>query len=102
MLIVAALLQVLIVVLINLQQVGKDLLGAHIGEGLTLRFRAKLFAQLQRLSLAFHDRRSSADSMYRIQYDASAIKDYLVSGILPTLAAAVSLGSMVYVTARLD
>ena len=102
LLVVAGVLQLLIVFLGQLQQLGAYVLRTYAGEGLTLRFRARLFRHAQRLSLAFHDARGTADALYRIQYDAPAIQWVAVYGLMSFAAALVTLAGMVYVTARID
>src|SRR5205085_9531172 len=67
-----------------------------------LDFRSQLVQQVQRLSLSYHDSRGTADSVYRIQYDASALQNILVDGAIPFVSAAVTLVTMWIVTARLD
>src|SRR6516162_8586818 len=52
-------------------------------EQLVLVFRAKLFLHLQRLSLSYHDASSTANSIYRIQYDAPAIQWIMIDGFIP-------------------
>jgi ATP-binding cassette subfamily B protein len=99
---VAATLQVLVVLLSQLQGLGNYVLRTHIGEGLTLDFRARLFRHVQRLAFSFHDSRGTADTIYRIQYDAPSIQWLTIYGVIPLIAALVTLISMVYVTARFD
>src|SRR5262249_9517077 len=55
------------------------------GERLVLGFRARIFGHLQRLSLAYHDARGAADSVYRLQYDAASIQQLAVGGMIPLL-----------------
>ena len=57
---------------------------------------------MQRLAFSFHDARGTADTIYRIQYDAPAIQWLTIYGVIPLLASAVTLLAMIYVTARLD
>src|SRR5213594_220270 len=45
-----------------------SLVTMYTGEKLLRGFRAQLFRQAQRLSLSYHDRKGTADSLYRIQY----------------------------------
>lgn len=78
------------------------LLRTYTGEKLILAFRSKLFGHAQRLSLSYHDGKGSSDPAYRIQYDAPAIRDLVMNGILPLFNAVVMLAGMVYVTVRLD
>jgi ATP-binding cassette subfamily B protein len=99
---VAAGLLVLVAFLTHLQSLGSYVLGTHTGEWLTLHFRALLFRHVQRLTFAFHDARGTADTIYRIQYDAPAIQWLTIHGVLSLLSLAITLLSMIYVTARLD
>ena len=93
----------LVVVIMSLfQQAGALVLRARTTERLTLAFRARLFRHAQRLSLAFHDMRGSTDSIYRIQYDATAIQSMTVDGVIPLLTSAIAVASMLYVTAKID
>jgi ATP-binding cassette subfamily B protein len=97
----AAALQVLVVLLIHLQALSSYFLSSQIGEALTLAFRARLFGHVQRLSLLYHDSKGTADSIYRIQYDAASIQ-WITLGAIPLVTASVKLLSMIYVIARID
>jgi ATP-binding cassette, subfamily B, bacterial len=101
-LLVAAGLFVLLALLKQLQQFGNLVLTTYAGEKLLLQFRSRLFRHAERLSLAYHDSRGTADSMYRIQYDATAIQTIAVSGLIPFFTATVTIVGMIYVTARID
>jgi ATP-binding cassette subfamily B protein len=101
-LLVAAGLFVLIALLRQLQQFGNLVLSTYTGEKLLLQFRSRLFRHAERLSLAYHDSRGTADSTYRIQYDATAIQSIAVSGLIPFFTATVTVVGMIYVTARID
>ncbi len=93
----------LAVALLNqLQGITSWVLQARTGELLLLRFRSQLFAHAQRLSLKFHDTRGSADSAYRIQYDAMAVQNMAVNGLVPFATSTITLVAMLAVTARLD
>jgi ATP-binding cassette subfamily B protein len=85
-----------------LQSLASSLLQASAGEGMVLDFRSRLFARVQRLSLRYHDSVGTADSAFRIQYDASSVQQLTISGIIPLLTALATLAGMIYVTARLD
>src|SRR5260370_27986601 len=61
----AAFLQVLLVLLGQLQDMGGYVLRTSAGEKMTLDFRSRLFERLQRLSLAFHDMPGTAASISR-------------------------------------
>jgi ATP-binding cassette subfamily B protein len=93
---------VLLALLKQLQQFGNLVLTTYTGEKLLLGFRSRLFRHAERLSLAYHDRRGTADSTYRIQYDAAAVQTIAVAGLIPLITAAVTVAGMVYVTARID
>jgi ATP-binding cassette, subfamily B, bacterial len=99
---VAAGLLVFVVFLTHLQALGSYVLRTHTGEWLTLHFRALLFRHVQRLAFAFHDARGTADTIYRIQYDAPSIQWLTIHGVIPLLTSAITLLSMIYVTACLD
>lgn len=99
---VAAGLAVTVGVLVHLQGLVSWILETATGERLVLRFRARLFAHVQRLSLAYHDSRGTTDSTFRIQYDAPAIQWVLIQGVTPLITSAVLLAGMIAVTARLD
>src|SRR5262249_58924817 len=60
--------------LAQLQTLAMELLGSYTGERLVLRFRGALFRHVQRLSLSYHDVRGTSHSVYRIPYDAPAIR----------------------------
>src|SRR5258708_4384345 len=98
----AAIMQVLLVLVGQLQDMAGYVLRTSTGEKLTLDFRSQLFERLQRLSLAFHDMRGTADSIYRVQYDAPSVQYISIYGAIPLLSAAVTLLATIYVTARID
>ena len=91
-----------IALLTQLQALAASLLRTYTGEKLGLDFRAQLFRQVQRLSLAYHDSRGTSDSVYRIQYDTSAIQYIAIDGVLPFVTAIVTFVSMLYVIVRID
>jgi len=86
----------------QLYGIATSLLGTYTGEKLVLDFRAKLFHHAQRLSVSHHDMRGSADSAYRIQYDAAAIQYVPMDGLIPFITAGFKLATMIYITLRLD
>ncbi len=101
-LLVAAGLFLLIPLLKQLQQFGNLVLSTYAGEKLLLQFRSRLFRHAERLSLAYHDSRGTADSAYRIQYDATAIQNIAIAGLIPFFTAIVTVVGMIYVTAIID
>ena len=60
--------------LLQLQDLLASLLASYAGEKMVLDFRARLVAHAQRLSFSYHDAKGSADSIYRIQTDAMALR----------------------------
>ncbi len=102
LLLVAAVLQVALALLAQLQDTASNVLRTLTGENLTLRFRAKLFRHAQLLSLLFHDMRGTTDSIYRIQYDTPSIQSVSIDGIIPLISAAMKLAGTLYVTFRID
>src|SRR6266571_428125 len=86
----------------QLQALANKLLQTYLGERLVLGFRAQLVHHAQRLSLSYHDSRGTADAVYRVQQDASVLDKILVEGIIPFVAAVITLATMIVVTARLD
>src|SRR5438093_2952875 len=91
-----------VAVLTQFRDFANALLTAYTGEKLLRGFRAQLFRHVQRLSLSYHDTKGTADSTYRIQYDASSIQSIAVEGVIPFIASTFSLIAMIYVTARIN
>lgn len=98
----AALLMLVVALLTQLQSVCTTVLQTYTGERLLLAFRSRVFQHLQLLSLSYHDRTGTADSVYRIQYDAMALQYVAVDGLVSLVSAVVTIASMIYVTARID
>jgi ATP-binding cassette subfamily B protein len=91
------------VALVNqVREFATSLLTTYTGERILREFRAKLFRHVQRLSLSYHDIRGTADSVYRIQYDAAALQDIVVIGLVPFFSSSITLVAMTYVTARIN
>ena len=86
----------------QLQALTTMVLYTYIGEKLVLRFRAKVFLHMERLSLSYHDRKSSSESVYRLQNDASAFSSVVLDGLVPFTTAALTVIAILYVTARID
>ena len=84
------------------QALASTLLRTYVGEKLVLDFRAGLVARMQRVSLSYHDTKGTADSLYRVQYDAPAIQNVMVDGVIPFISAAITLVVMIVVMASLD
>jgi len=95
-------LMVIVSLLTQVQKFGNWLLQTYTGEKLILEFRARLLQHTQRLSLTYHDTKGTADSIYRIQYDAPALEWVVVYGLTPFVNAGFTLAGMIYITALLD
>lgn len=88
--------------LAQLQSMLAMVLRTYTAERLVQDFRARLFQRVQRLSFVFHDKRGASDAAYRIQQDTSSIQHIAIDGVIPFVTSTVTLGSMLYVIARLD
>jgi ATP-binding cassette, subfamily B, bacterial len=86
----------------QLQSMSKSLLRTYTGERLTLHFRAQLFRHAQRLSLAYHDRKGTADANYRIQSDATSVSSVAVDGVIPFISAGITFVAMLAIIANID
>jgi ATP-binding cassette subfamily B protein len=86
----------------QLQRLATAVLGAYAGERLLVEFRARIFRHVQRLSFSYHDTRGTADSVFRINWDAAAIQWIAIHGIPPLVSAACLLVGMVGVVALID
>lgn len=102
MLIFAASLLVAVSLLQQLEGFASWVLQSYTGELLVLRSRARLFQHAQRLSLAYHDRVGTADSLYRIHDDTVPAHYIAVSGLVPLLTSSCVLGGLLLVTALID
>ena len=102
MLSLAAAILVLTAVLGSLLDLVTELLRTYAGERLAQDFRSHLFRHVQRLSLSYHDTAGTADSTYRIQYDAPAIQRVVVDGLIPLLGSATTVVAMIWVTVRIN
>jgi ATP-binding cassette, subfamily B, bacterial len=101
-LILAVALVVIVALLAQLREICSLMLSTYTGEKLVMDFRARLFRHAQRLSFSYHDWRGTADSIYRIQYDAPAVQWITTEGIVPLVTSMVTLVSMIFITALID
>ena len=74
----------------------------RVGQNMVNDLRGALYAHLQRLSLAFHDRQRVGDLLYRITADSFAVQTMIMNGVLPILSAVVLLAGMLIVLFPLD
>jgi ATP-binding cassette, subfamily B, bacterial len=73
-----------------------------VGNRITLDMRARLFRQMQRLSILYHDTKGVTDSTYRVQNDAPWLR-LLVIDTLPQLVTSIlTLTGMIAVMMFLD
>ncbi|MFC1760907.1 ABC transporter ATP-binding protein [Planctomycetota bacterium] len=101
-LIFAAIMQVVIVLLVQLHYLTIYVLQTYTGERMTLNFRKRIFGHIQRLSFAFHDKRGTSDSIYRIQYDTPSLQYISLYGVMPLITSVITLLVMMYVIARIN
>jgi ATP-binding cassette, subfamily B, bacterial len=73
-----------------------------VGQNMVNDLRGALYAHLQRLSLAFHDRQRVGDLLYRITADSFAVQTMIMNGALPILSAVVLLAGMLIILFPLD
>jgi ATP-binding cassette subfamily B protein len=91
-----------VVLLDQCQRLASAVLGAYAGERLLLEFRARIFRHVQRLSFSYHDTRGTADSVFRINWDAAAIQWIAIHGFPPLVSAGCLLAGMVVVVGLID
>ncbi len=89
-------------VLLGALSVASNYVTIDVGQRMVDDFRADLHQHLQRLSLAFHSRRSAGDLIFRLTADTFAIQTLAMNGFFPTVAALVLLLGMLVVMLRLD
>lgn len=95
---VAAGLLLAVALLASVQSLASWLLQTYTGEKLVHDFRGQLLWHVQRLSLAFHDRRGPNDTSYRIQHDAPSVQSILIQGLVPLVTSAFGFVAMLWVT----
>ncbi len=75
---------------------------SKVGNKITLDMRARLFRQLQRLSILYHDTKGVTDSTYRVQNDATWLRQLMVDTVPSMLTSFLTLGGMIAVMVFLD
>ncbi|MGH7047070.1 MAG: ABC transporter ATP-binding protein [Stellaceae bacterium] len=73
-----------------------------VGQNMVNDLRGTLYAHLQRLSLAFHDRQRVGDLLYRVTADSFAVQTMIMNGALPILSAMILLSGMLIILFPLD
>ena len=104
--------QVLVLVAIGILLVGTVLGNAQqllnvwatnkVGNRITLDMRARLFRQMQRLSILYHDTKGVTDSTYRVQYDAPWLRLLVIDTLPPLTTSVFTVVGMIIVTLFLD
>lgn len=93
----SALMVIAIALIENTYNVISSLLSTYTSEKLILNFRTILFNHIQRLSLAYHDSKGSSDALYRIQYDVTKFKTFLLGNLSPLISSFITLVTMLIV-----
>src|SRR5881398_1631720 len=73
-----------------------------VGNRMTLDVRARLFRQMQRLSIAYHDTMGAADSAYRTLNDAPMLRSFGIDSLIPLTTSILTLGAMILVMVYFD
>ena len=73
-----------------------------VGNRMTLEIRDRLFRQMQRLSIAYHDAMGAADSAYRTLNDAPMLRSFGIDSVIPLATSILTLGAMIIVMVFLD
>jgi len=76
--------------------------GVTVGKQLSYDLAGDLFAHLQRLSLRFHARRSTGDSIRRVLIDSGCLSTFVKDAIVPLITSVVMLALMVAILWRLN
>jgi ATP-binding cassette subfamily B protein len=95
--IIATALAIVVALIDNINGFLSWVLGTLTGEKIVLNFRTLLFNHIQRLSLAYHDTKGTSDSMYRIQWDTTSARAFILSQLPSLISAFITLVSMVIV-----
>ena len=94
---IAAGLVILVALIDNIVIVMEWVLATYTGEKLVLNIRSALFNHIQRLSLAYHDKKGTSDALYRVQWDTMSIRSLLISNLSPLLSSCITLIAMISV-----
>ncbi|MFN3651150.1 MAG: ABC transporter ATP-binding protein [Armatimonadota bacterium] len=95
-------LSLLIALVTQAQSLLGSVLTVSTSQRLLRDFRSRLFRHAERLSLAYHTQKGTADTLYRIQNDATALEWIYVDGAIPLLKSSFSLGTMLFVVLQLN
>ena len=73
-----------------------------VGNRMTLDVRARLFRQMQRLSIAYDDTMGAADSAYRTLNDAPMLRSFGIDSMIPLATSILTIGAMILVMVYFD
>src|SRR3954469_4986132 len=73
-----------------------------LGQDLVANLRRETYAHATRLSLRFHGENSAADSVYRLANDTYAVQSVLLDGVVPLMAALLTLAGTLGLMLAMD
>ena len=74
---------------------GEKYVTTTVGQWVTHDLRGRLYSQVQRLSLAYHDKSQTGDLISRVTSDIDSIQTFIVSGLLSILVDIIMLVGMI-------
>src|SRR5437660_3150504 len=74
---------------------GEKYLTTSVAQWISYDLRMKLYAHIQKLSLAFHDNKRTGDLISRVTDDIEAIQSFIMNGLLGVLINAMTLSGMI-------
>ncbi len=74
---------------------GEKWVTTTVGQWVTHDLRRRLYTQVQRLSLAYHDRSKTGDLISRVTSDIDSIQTFIVSGLLSIIVDVVTILAMI-------
>ncbi len=81
---------------------GEKWVTTTVGQWVTHDLRRKLYAQVQRLSLAYHDHSKTGDLISRVTSDIDSIQTFIVSGLLSIIVDVATIVGMIGVMTYLN
>ncbi len=84
-----------IAVLDAISTYGDKYITTSVGQWVTHDLRSRLYAQVQRLSLTYHDQNQTGDLISRVTTDIDAVQTFIVSGMLTMLVDIVTVLGMI-------
>jgi len=74
---------------------GDKYITTSVGQWVTHDLRSRLYAQVQRLSLTYHDQNQTGDLISRVTTDIDSVQTFIVSGMLTMLVDIVTVVGMI-------